>query len=551
MSADVSQARQLFLTEALELCQQIKVELLIFTQEFDQPLLQKLIWRIEILRSGADHTNLTDIQFWAENLATLLVASAEPSDRWGMIHELLQRFCDGLQLALISHRSTLEDESGVSQREFVIYSLMPKVLEDFELILTQPFPASLQTQLIRKQIQWVQYWSSVLELTELQTVAEAALKADADFPQSSSAIAPVALAGLQVASEAILQRLMTANAAGWSSAMGDSDSHCPSRQALSLLKTGQYLLALAQQTIFCILSASIKDIAVLGQVQQSEQGTMVWQDQTLPLYALGALWDDKSQLRELSPAAMVLILDHGGQNLAVALDVDRLISEPELPLRQEESSQPRDCCYGIADYGGAAVPVVDLNWLLRERVKLSLGAVRGAAQLSRFESIERLKQGQPTLASYRPTANLPNRATQTILIVDDSKTVRAMLTLTLQEAGYSVLQAEDGQQAMEQLRQFDVHLTICDLEMSNLNGFEFLRHRLQDRQWSQIPVIILSSHTGEEYRQLSKKLGAADYFTIPYDPVALSQAVAGLIHSEKSLTLGYQRGSTTSLGESC
>ncbi len=538
MSADISQARQLFLTEAIELCQQIKTELLMFAQEFGQPLLQKLIWRVEILRSGADHTHLTDIQFWAENLATLLAASAERSDLLSVIDELLHRFCDGLQLALIAHRSTVDGASGESQREFVLYSLMPKVLEDFDLILTQPFPASLQTQLIRKQIQWVQYWARVLDLTELQTVADAALKADGDFPQSSLAIAPVALAGLQVASEAILQRLMTANAAAAPDAFGDSGLCCPSRQALPLFKTSQHLIALAQQTIFCILSASIKDIAVLGQVQQAEDETVIWQDQTLLLYSLSALWEsDQDQLQGLSPAAMVLILDHGGQNLAIALDVNRLISEPELSLRQQESSQPRDCCYGITDYGGAAVQVVDLNWLLRERIKLSLDAVR-TPELSHFEGVGIASAGQSTLSPHSPAANLSKRTIKTILIVDDSKTVRSMLALMLQESGYSVLQAEDGQQAMERLRQFEVHLTICDLEMSNLNGFEFLRHRLQDQRWSQIPVIILSSHAGEEYRQLSQKLGAADYFTIPYDPTALGQAIADLIRSEKSLTSG-------------
>ena len=515
MSATVSQARQLFLTEALELCQQIKEELWIFAQDLGQPLLQKLIQRVEILRSGADHTKLTDIQLWAESLASLLEAGAERPELSDMIHDLLHRFCDGLQLTVIAHRSTVASALGTSQREFVLYSLMPKVLEDFELILTQPFPAPLQTRLIRKQIQWVQYWSNVLELTELQAVANVALKTDAAFPQSSLAIAPVALAGLQVAAEAMMQRLITANAGSALGAPEDSGRDpgpsCPSKQALSLFKTGQHLIALAYQTIFCILSANIKDIAVLGQVQQAEAGTVVWQDQTLPLYFLNALWEPvKSQPPALSPAAMVLILDHEGQNLAVALEVDRLIAEPELQLRQAESFQPRDCCYGTTDYGGAAVQVVDLTWLLREQVKLPPDAARRTQALSRFEPVDpQLKLAQPTLGSDGPSPNIPKRAAQTILIVDDSKTVREMLALTLQEAGYAVLQAQDGQQAMERLRQADVHLTICDLEMSNLNGFEFLRHRLQDQRWAQIPVIILSSHTGEEYRQLSRKLGAA------------------------------------------
>jgi two-component system, chemotaxis family, sensor histidine kinase and response regulator PixL len=124
-----------------------------------------------------------------------------------------------------------------------------------------------------------------------------------------------------------------------------------------------------------------------------------------------------------------------------------------------------------------------------------------------------------------------SQLSKTILIVDDSRTVREILTLTLEGAGYSVLQAQDGQQAILHLKkQATIHLIICDLEMSNFNGFEFLRHRLQDPYWLKIPVVILSSHTDDEYRQLSQKLGAVSYFTIPYDPAALLQSIETLLN---------------------
>ena len=92
------------------------------------------------------------------------------------------------------------------------------------------------------------------------------------------------------------------------------------------------------------------------------------------------------------------------------------------------------------------------------------------------------------------------------------------------------MQARDGQEAIAHLQQqTQIHLTICDLEMSNLNGFEFLRHRLQDERWVKIPVLILSSHTSNEYRQLAQKLGAADYLTIPYEPSVLLKTIQNLL----------------------
>ena len=543
--SSASQARELFLAEALELCQQIKEELLIFALDPAPPLLQKLVRRIEMLRGGAEQTELTDIRLWAESLTALLAADAEPADV-PALQELLNRFCDGLQLALMAHRSSEDSALEGSQREFVLYSLMPKVLEDFELICSQTLSAALQTLLIRQQLQWIQYWSKLLELTELQTIAEAALKTDAAFPQYTLAIAPVALAGLQVASEAIVQRLMAAMAASAASAVGASavgsavdaaaGPRSPSKQALSTFKKAQHLVALAYQTIFCIRQDSIADTAILGQLQQTEQGQVIWRSQTLPLYSLNVLWEPaQSNPPALNPTAMLLILSDAVQHIAVALDVDRLIV-PELQLRQEKAAQRLDCCYGVTDYCGAAVRVVDLNWLLWERVGLSL-TVRTPPEVSERSGLQS-NAAQSALSADGVSDSDPTTEAKTILIVDDSKTVREMLALTLQEAGYSVLQVEDGQQAIEWLRQAEIHLTICDLEMSNLSGFEFLRHRLQDQRWAQIPVIILSSHAGEEYRQLARKLGAVDYFTIPYSPVELVQTIAALIQPQTSLGLG-------------
>jgi two-component system, chemotaxis family, sensor histidine kinase and response regulator PixL len=127
-------------------------------------------------------------------------------------------------------------------------------------------------------------------------------------------------------------------------------------------------------------------------------------------------------------------------------------------------------------------------------------------------------------------------ASKTILVVDDSKTVREILSATLQEAGYRVVQAKDGREAIAHLQhQPEIHLTISDLEMSNLNGFEFLRQRLQDERWSQIPVLILSSHTSNEYRQLAQKLGAVDYLTIPYDDSILLETIKNAIERSRQL----------------
>lgn len=101
--------------------------------------------------------------------------------------------------------------------------------------------------------------------------------------------------------------------------------------------------------------------------------------------------------------------------------------------------------------------------------------------------------------------------------MDDSITVRQTLVLTLQKADYRVLQARDGREAVTQLQQNPhIQLVISDVEMPNMNGFEFLSHRRQDPQLSKIPVVMLTSRSSEKHQRLAIHLGAKHYFTKPY-----------------------------------
>ena len=102
-------------------------------------------------------------------------------------------------------------------------------------------------------------------------------------------------------------------------------------------------------------------------------------------------------------------------------------------------------------------------------------------------------------------------------IVDDAVALRRTLALTLERAGCRVLQARDGREAIEQLRQStEVNLVVCDIEMPNMNGFEFLGQRRQDPQLSKIPVAMLTSRSNDKHRWLAMRLGATAYFTKPY-----------------------------------
>jgi two-component system, chemotaxis family, sensor histidine kinase and response regulator PixL len=423
--------------------------------------------------------------------------------------------------------------SAPNQRDFVLHSLVPKVLEIFEIVLTQLPLERFQSQLLIQQVKWMQFWSQSLELKDLNLISKATLSGFETFPQSIIAIAPVALAGFRIAYETILRF------PGSSLHLSDTLSNHSNRKRypyelrLEVFNTAQHLVGLAYHTVFCVATESIEEIVLYETSQilyNNGQECIVWRDRQLPLHQFVDLWEPRTP-ESLPPTQKpntltILMLKHEAQIFAVALEVERLIVEPNLKLNPGASapaSPLKRCCYGITTLGDRSeMEVVDVNCLLSERLLADMPA-----------TAQRTTSATQALSSPQQH-NIP-LLPKTILIVDDSKTVREILTLTLEGAGYSVLQAPDGQQALEYLEhQATIHLIICDLEMSNLNGFEFLRHRLQDPRWLKIPVVILSSHTEAEYRQLSKKLGAADYFTIPYDRASLVQSIETLLHSDSN-----------------
>jgi CheY-like chemotaxis protein len=531
MVFDSLQARQLYLAEGLELCQQMKEGLLILAHSPTPLAHQKLMQRIGIIQKGAQKLELTDIQLLTAGLATLLETCSDSSGQSLVVQELLHHLCDGLQLSFIAYSAAADSASATNQRDFVLHSLVPKVLEIFEIVLTQLSLERFQAQLLMQQVKWIQFWSQSLELKDLNLISQATLSGFETFPQSIMAIAPVALAGFYVAYETILRLPSDSLRSSDALSSHSNRKRYPCEQRLEVFNTTQHLVGLAYQTVFCVATQSIEEIVLYETSQilyNDGREYIVWRDRQLPLHQFGHLWEPKTS-GSLPPTQKpntftILILKHEAQILAVALEVERLIVEPKLKLNPaaSQSALPlKRCCYGMtALQDSLDMEVVDVNCLLSEGLLPGMLATsQGVISASK--------------AMSSPQQSITPRLPKTILIVDDSKTVREILTLTLEGEGYSVLQAQDGQQALEYLEhQATIHLIICDLEMSNLNGFEFLRHRLQNPRWLKIPVVVLSSHIEAEYRQLSKKLGAADYFTIPYDRASLIQSIETLLRSD-------------------
>ncbi len=104
----------------------------------------------------------------------------------------------------------------------------------------------------------------------------------------------------------------------------------------------------------------------------------------------------------------------------------------------------------------------------------------------------------------------------TILFVDDSDTIRKFISFGLKIRGYKVILATDGQDALEKLAVNDVDVIITDLNMPNMDGFEFIKNLKSDDFFSKLPIIVLTTEGNKEEIEKAKKLGADKYLIKPF-----------------------------------
>lgn len=112
-----------------------------------------------------------------------------------------------------------------------------------------------------------------------------------------------------------------------------------------------------------------------------------------------------------------------------------------------------------------------------------------------------------------------------VLVVDGNITVRNLVTITLQRQGFEVVQAADGMEALERLKQAIPDLVLIDVNMPHLDGYQLCRTIRAQKETNHIPVLMLSDSDGFFDRVKGRIAGATDYITKPFAPLALIAAV--------------------------
>ncbi|MDD3146302.1 MAG: response regulator [Candidatus Riflebacteria bacterium] len=115
--------------------------------------------------------------------------------------------------------------------------------------------------------------------------------------------------------------------------------------------------------------------------------------------------------------------------------------------------------------------------------------------------------------------------TRRILIADDSGSIRQMLGFVLTQAGFEVMSAQDGQDALSKAPDFNPHLVITDLNMPNINGIELVKKLRGIASFRFIPILVLTTEGQEEMKQAGKAAGATGWLVKPFQPEKLLAVV--------------------------
>ena len=118
---------------------------------------------------------------------------------------------------------------------------------------------------------------------------------------------------------------------------------------------------------------------------------------------------------------------------------------------------------------------------------------------------------------------------KTILIVDDSASVRQVVGIALRGAGYTVIEGVDGRDALKKLDGQKIHLIISDVNMPNMDGITFVTEAKRIPAYKFTPVIMLTTESGEDKKRAGQAAGAKAWVVKPFQPPQMLAAVAKLV----------------------
>ena len=260
---------------------------------------------------------------------------------------------------------------------------------------------------------------------------------------------------------------------------------------------------------FAIPLNEIREIIRVEQdsIRNEPETTLAIGDEILPLYYTARILDmgnGDGEAGITSEYPLVLLVEAGGQR--GALVVDTLVGQREIVIKS-------------------------LGSHLRYVKGISGVTIMGDGSVVAILNTEELLETVTAL----PEASTPNpgpvlERPLKILVVDDSVSIRQVVSRLMESQGWKTQTAKDGIEALERVSEIVPDVIVLDLEMPRMNGYEFMNALRSQPRYQEIPVVILTSRTAEKHRQKAKSLGAKGFIVKPYDDdefINLVQSLTG------------------------
>jgi chemosensory pili system protein ChpA (sensor histidine kinase/response regulator) len=274
------------------------------------------------------------------------------------------------------------------------------------------------------------------------------------------------------------------------------------------LAVTQALLVRAGGRTYAIPSAMVEQVMELKEEAIEKiraDGAAAWLGNRYPYHYLPRLLGDLSTLPERQRRYSLLLLRAGAQRVSV--EVDDLRGNHELVVKNIGPQLARVVGIAGATVLGDGEVVLILNPIAlagREAKTLASAAAPAAPQ------------------ALAPEAAPP----PTVMVVDDSLTVRKITGRLLSREGYHVLTAKDGVDALEQLLDVVPDVMLVDIEMPRMDGFDLTRNLRADARLKEVPIIMITSRTAEKHRNYAKEIGVNHYLGKPYREEELLALIA-------------------------
>ncbi len=277
-----------------------------------------------------------------------------------------------------------------------------------------------------------------------------------------------------------------------------------------LARAGNQMFAIPVSGVTQVARIAHEDVDIVGGEEVARVGGKVY-----PLMHLGRLLNLAYPVDESVRRRPVLIMTIDDREVAVAVD-DTL--------------------------GAREIVVKNLGNHLRQVHGVTGATLMGDGSVILILNVPELVRGatraKTDTGPLPPMKQQTARRALTVMVIDDSPSVRRVVTSLLQNAGWKTVQAKDGLDAFETLPQLPAlpDVILLDIEMPRMDGYEFLSTLRKQEAYSHLPVAILTSRAGQKHREKAFELGADEYIVKPYRDDALIELLSRLARQPRQVS---------------